>query len=657
MSGRNPLFGKQVTRRTVLAGTAGLVGAALVAGPAGAEGSLPIDGSTLPTFGPASETAAIVSMRVYGNSAYVVTRGVTPAPIVEIDLTTRQVVRTADLPSGDGAWAMTVAGDRIYVGMYADASVHWFEPATGAIGTVGRLGTNTFVWDLVTAPDGMIFAVTYPDGAVWQIDPATDVATKLGSPVPGAQYGRYLTADENRVYAGIYTPARLMAYERATGAWQDLTPAEAGGGAFGPFALAGDRLYACTAAGLITMARDGSGVQVVPKPSSESSLDAITVGPDGTAYVTTRRSGSVWSAVPGAAEMTRLAAPPNADEHRGLALLGRTLLGGAGSGALWWLDLDTGAYEYLDLIDAGLAVAPDKPQSMLLVDDQLYVGGHFVITKHDVRSWSKVRIRVPGEAKTLSRVGDQLYSGIYPSTELVKVDLATNEVQNLGSIGHGQQRPWQSVYDRETGLLLVTSAPGTGYLVGALTVLDVTTGTYEVYPNLLPDQSIVTVDVVDGIAYLGGDVIGGGGITPTQSSASIGAFDLGSRRLLWHDQPFTGHRSIQSLVVHRGIAYVIMKRNSGSWFGYDLERRRIVVDGTGQLSGYGDVLVSRGSVYVETNFGGNVYRLGPGLTQAQHLVNKLGDEWYTVPKLCPVPGSRSQAWGLSGRQITRIPLS
>lgn len=655
------MSGPKINRRTMLTTSAALAGTAVTqgvtnVGPARAD-DLPVDGGALPTYGPASETAAIVSMRTRGGFAYMVTRGVVPAPIVEMEIASRRVVRSVDLPSGEGAWAMAMAGDRIYVGMYPDAAVHWFEPETGAVGSLGRLGSNSFVWDLVTAPDGMIFAVTYPDGGVWQIDPSTDSATKIGSPVPGAQYGRYITADEHTVYAGIYTPNRLMAFDRAEGSWRDLTPAEADGTAFGPFAIADEQLYACTAAGLIVMTLEGAVVDVVPKPDSETSMDAITVGPDGTAYVTTRRSGAVWAAPSGAMSMTRLAAPPNSDEHRSLELHDRVLLGAAGSGALWWLDLDTGEYEYLDLIDAGLEVAPDKPQSMVLAMPHLYVGGHFVVTKHSVHNWSKVRIRVPGEAKTLTRVDDHIFSAVYPSTELVKINVASDEVQSLGHILHGQQRPWQSVYDPGTGLVLVASAPGTGSLIGALTVIDAATGDFEVYPGILGDQSVMTVAVVDGIAYLGGDVVGGGGVTPREESASIGAFDLSTRQLLWSDQPFPGHRSIQNLVVLDGIAYVIMKRDSGSWFAYDLRSRQVIADGSGQLSGYGDAVVSKGRVYVETNFGGNAYQIGPGLERARHLVDNLGDDWYTVPKLCPAPGRPTHsAWGLSGKEIARIPL-
>jgi hypothetical protein len=82
-----------------------------------------------------------------------------------------------------------------------------------------------------------------------------------------------------------------------------------------------------------------------------------------------------------------------------------------------------------------------------------------------------------------------------------------------------------------------------------------------------------------------------------------------------------------------------------------------MVRGTNKLSGYGEVFVHQGGVYVETNFGGNLYRLGPGLTEARLLVNKLGDGWYTVPQLSPVRGRPSQhVWGLADRDLVQLPL-
>jgi len=344
-----------ISRRTLLTGA--LVTGAATALPTSLAHAdeAPVDGSTLPKFAAACLTAAVVAMAVHNGHAYVVSRGIVPPRLTEIDLTTRQVIRTVELPVGEGGWGITVAAGKIYVGLYPVADVYCFDPAGGGLTRVGSLaGAGGFVWDMVTAPDGQIFAVSYPNGAIWQTDPATNTLTRIGAPVTGALYGRYVGAAGTTVYAGIYTPSKLIAYDRVGGGFRDLTPEAIRGQKFGPFAATADRLFAGSDGSLTSMALDGSDVRIVPLPAGETSIDAITVSADRTAYMTTRGSGTVWACGPDDTTLAAVATPAPADEHRRLELLdSSTLLGSTGSGVLWWLDVTTGEFELLDLIDAG----------------------------------------------------------------------------------------------------------------------------------------------------------------------------------------------------------------------------------------------------------------------------------------------------------------
>src|SRR3954452_9076219 len=335
-----------IPRRTVLAGA--LVTGALTAAPMTAHAEdAPIDGTILPTFGPAVVTAAVVATAVHDGYVYVVSRGIVPPRLTEVDLTTRQVTRTMELPVGEGGWGITVATGKIYVGLYPVADVYCFDPADGSLTRVGSLaGPGGFVWDMTTAPDGQIFAVSYPNGTVWQIEPATNALTRLGAPVTGAQYGRYVGAAGNYVYAGIYTPSELVAYDRSTRIFRDVTPEPIRGQTFGPFAATADRIYAGGGGSLTSMALDGTDVRIIPLPTGETGIDAIAVTPGGTAYVTTRGSGTVWFCGPGDTSLTEVATPAPQDEHRKLEFLdATTLLGSTGSGVLWWLDVSTGSFE------------------------------------------------------------------------------------------------------------------------------------------------------------------------------------------------------------------------------------------------------------------------------------------------------------------------
>ncbi|HEY6737576.1 MAG TPA: PQQ-binding-like beta-propeller repeat protein [Actinopolymorphaceae bacterium] len=611
-------------------------------------------GPGIETFGPASTTAAIVGATVLQDKAYVVTRGLVPPQLAEIDLATKEVVRTADLPSGEGGWATTVSNGQVYVGMYSVPDVHRFDPETGEVTTVGRLGGNSgFVWALTTAPDGTVYAATYPDGGIWEIRPDTGEFRRIAQPVPGAQYARYVAADDTHVYASVYTPGSLVAVERATGAVTKLNPPELVDETFGPVTLDGDRLITTSDHKIVTMRTDGTDVRIVELPESEVLVDAFEVGPDGTIYATTRRTGSVYALPPGADQLTRIATPSAADEHREIVLLDdTTLFGAAGSGGVWWLDVTTGRYTFVDLVDAGLTPGPERPQSIVYQggkDERVYVGGHWAVETYEPRTGKRGRIRVPGEVKAMLVHDGLVYMAMYPSTELVVLDPRSGEVRSLGTILHQQQRPWDMAYDRRTGLIVVASAPGTGLLEGALTVLDPRTGRIDVYPGIIDDESVMSVDAVDGIAYLGGDVLGGGGIEPTKTSASVVAFDLRQRKVLWQTRPLEGHRTFQDLSVHGGMLYGVMKRDAGTWFSMKLSNKRVVRQGS--VGSYGETFVHRGKVFA-TVFTGEIWQLGPSLPEPRVVASGLGNQWYTNPQLSMEAGW--YGWGIRDRDLARV---
>ncbi|MEV0389088.1 hypothetical protein [Nonomuraea sp. NPDC050643] len=610
------------------------------------------------TFGPASVTGAIVGAVVHEGKAYVVTRGQKPPVLAEIDLSTRKVVRSVFLPDApatgepEGGWATAVSGGKVYVGTYPVPDLYRFDPATGEVAHLGSFGRNGgFIWSLAAAPDGTLYAGTYPDGRVKEYVPATGAVRDFGVLAAGERYVRAVAADAENVYAGLLDKGKLVAINRATGAVKELAQGTAG---IGVVADHGDRVLAVSGLTLIDVRKDGTDARHVPLGSG--SLDALTVAPDGTVYGTSRPDGAVHRYRTGDSALTKVAEPPSQDdETRRLALVDEhTLAGFAGSGGMWWLDLRTGRSEFTDLIEAGLPTGAERPQSMLLVPGRaVYVGGHFFMDVRDLRTGDKRRFRVPGEPKDLVRRGDKIYAAIYPSGQIISMDLRTDKVRSLGRLGNDQQRPWDIEYDPVTDKLLVASAPLGARLEGALSIVDPDTGQIDSYPGVIPGQSLMSLslDSRKGIVYLGGDVLGGGGVPPVKTSASVAAFDLRSRTVRWQADPVAGLRTFQDIKVHGGLLYGLYKRDSGTWIALDLATRTVKHQGT--LSGYGELTVHRGKVFASTFFGGgNAYELG---TEAKHLATGLGDDWYTNPQLHFEPGSW-RAWALSGRHLARIDL-
>ncbi|MGV9598688.1 outer membrane protein assembly factor BamB family protein [Streptosporangium sandarakinum] len=624
----------------------------MAAQPASAAGR---DTPAYQTYGPASLTGAIVGAAVADGKAYVVTRGQKPPVVAEIDLATRKVIRTATLPDGpaagepEGGWATVVSGGKVYIGTYPVPDLYSFDPATGEVAHLRSFGANGgFVWSLAAAPDGTLYLGTYPKGRVWEYVPSTGAVRDFGVLTAGERYVRAVAADDTTVYAGLLDKGKLVAIDRATGAVRELAQGPTG---IGAIALGGDRVYAASGGVLIDTRRDGTDTRMVD--TGLSSFDALAVAPDGTVYITSRPDGAVHAYRNGT--VTKIAEPPSpGDETRRLVLDGQTLTGFAGSGGMWRLDLSTAESRFTDLIEAGLPAGSERPQSMLLVPNRaLYVGGHFWMDVRDLRTGEKRRFRVPGEPKDLVRRGNMIYAAMYPSGEIISIDIRDDSVHSLGFLGHGQQRPWDLEYDEATDRLLVASAPLGAALEGALSVVDPDTGKMDVYPGVIRDESLMSlsVDSGAGIVYLGGDVLGGGGTPPTRTSASIAAFDLRSRTVLWEAEPLAGNRTIQDIKVHDGLLYVLYKRNSGTWIALDLADRTIRSQGT--LPGYGELTIHRGRVFAQTFFGGgNAYELG---STAKLLATGLGDEWYTNPQLHFAPGSWD-AWTLIGRDLAKVRL-
>lgn len=607
------------------------------------------------TYGPASLTGAIVGAAVHDGKAYVVTRGLKPPVVAEIDLATRKVVRTATLPDGpaagepEGAWATVVSGGKVYIGTYPVPDLYSFDPATGEVAHLRSFGANGgFVWSLAAAPDGTLYLGTYPNGRVWEYVPSTGAVRNFGVLATGERYVRAVAADDTTVYAGLLDKGKLMAIDRATGAIRELAQGPTG---IGAIALGGDRVYAASGGILIDARKDGTDTRMID--IGVSSFDALTVAPDGAVYATSRPDGAVYVYRNGA--VVKIAEPPSpGDETRRLVLDGQTLIGFSGSGGMWWLDLPTAKSQFTDLIEAGLPAGAERPQSMLLVPNRaLYVGGHFWMDVRDLRTGEKRRFRVPGEPKDLVRRGNKIYAAMYPSGQIISIDMRDDSIRSLGFLGHGQQRPWDLEYDEGTDTLLVASAPLGAALEGALSVVDPDTGRIDVYPGVIHDESLMSlsVDSRAGIVYLGGDVLGGGGTPPTRTSAAIAAFDLRSRTVLWEVEPLAGNRTLQDIKVHDGLLYALYKRDSGTWIALDLADRTIRHQGT--LSGYGELTVHRGRVFAQTFFGGgNAYELG---STATLLATGLGDDWYTNPQLHFAPGSWD-AWTLVGRNLAKVTL-
>lgn len=603
-------------------------------------------------FGTASLSAAIVGMAVDGTTAYLVTRGQTPPKVVTYDTASRAVTDVVSLDRGDGGWACAVSGGKVYVGTYSFGDIYEYDPAATTARRIGTIGpSGTIVYAATTAPDGVVYFGTYPRGEVWSLDPATGTLTNLGQAFTGSQYARLLAVDESYVYAGTI-PAHIVRIDRGTGERVDImptgTPLDAGLGALATY---NGRVYAASAFGVHDIASDGSGYVPVPA-DGEYLVDSLLVTDDGGLLALGRQTGSILRRE--GDRMVRIAQGSSGDEGRGLALLpDGTVFAATGSGQVCFLAPGAGAAQLADLSDDARAAGPELLQSMCAAGGSVYVGGHFAITVHQPARGISRKYPVAGEAKVIVDWRGQMISGLYPTGEVIELNPRTGQTHSFGVIGNNQQRPWDIAYHQASGLVLIASAPAYGHLQGALTLLDPATGKMEVRLDILPNQALNAISVDGDLAYIAGDTWGGNGIPPTEPTSQVAVFDIGRREVVDRFAPLPGQPSMQHVEVSDGILYALYKRTSGTWIAYDLASRTVLQ--SGKLSGYGEVVAHRGRVYAAANFGDNIYQVGPGLASAQPLYQGIGTNWYTVPRIEPVPGAQL-AWTAVNGNLALIAL-
>ncbi|WP_152362981.1 PQQ-binding-like beta-propeller repeat protein [Microlunatus speluncae] len=630
--------------------------AALAGGGLTGLGTLPAHAEPAPpkSYGIAALSAAIVGFATDGSTAWCVSRGQTPPKVITFDIASQAVTRVVGLERGDGAWAAGLSGGKLYLGTYSFGDLIEYDPATGTATTLGSIGpTGTIPWQTVAAPDGVIYLGTYPRGEVWSYDPATGTLTNLGQTVPGSQYARLLTVDDQYLYVGTI-PAHIIRIDRVSGEKVELLPADTTLSGLAALAVRDGKVYAGTGQGVIEINRDGSGFVDLPAPPDEYSIDALTFDADGTVIGLGRRTGHILRR--DGNTMALIGQGPAGDENRGVAVLddGR-IIGACGSGLIFTFDPDSGELQASDLTADPDAAGPELLQSLCLgPGGTVAAGGHFSITVHQPSRRTTERFHVAGEPKDMIPWRDGIIAALYPSTELIMLRPNNGHIRSYGRIMNGQQRPWSIVRHPGTGTVLIASAPPTGSLQGGLTLLDPVSGDFEVRLDILPNQGLTSISLDGDLAYIAGDTWGGGGTPPTEPTSQVAIFDVATGTVVERIAPLPGQPSIQSVAVHDGILYVSYKRTSGTWIAYDLAQRTVIAQG--KLSGYGVITPYRGQVYAGANFGDNLYRIGPGLTQAELLHTGIGTNWYTVPRIIP-SGRGNTAWTAIDRDLTLIDLS
>lgn len=613
-------------------------------------------GPVVDDLGPASLVTATTAADRIGDRIYTATAGVSPVVVGGYDPATERIEESYELPTGGGVWAIEHIGTDLYVGTYTPGDLYKIDTVTGQVAKVASMGS--FIWALDVSPDGKIFAGTYPTAEVYEYDPATGQTTNHGVAMPGEQYVRSIAADESAIYAGIGTKAHLVRIDRATGARTDiLPPAYADRTFVATLDLVGSTLVAGmspTATMLIFDTADPSNPREV-QVDNDNYITAITAEQEtGDVYFGTRPSGTLYRYRTASESLDRLGVPydgasfyrifPESDVVRAEL-----------AGQVTTYDKASGEFGVVDLAEAGLPPTPELAMAIAAAEDYVLVSGKAGIQVHNLTAGTNRRISLPGEAKTMTPVGDRVHLGVYTLARLWTMRAGGADLRELTRVEHEQTRPTDAEYDPTTGKLLMTTEPDYGKYSGTLTIYDPRSRALDVYRGVVPDQSVQSVAAWSGTAYLGSHTRNSLGTEPIATDATLSAFDLSSRRVLWELTPVPGATAIVDLERHRARLYGTT--NDGRLFEFDPSTKTVRAVVRIADRGQNELVSARGVLYGTD--GKVLYRVDPQLSGPPVITTIIGGldaQWYGGrPLLTVAPDARS-LYTLRGRNLIRVHL-
>ncbi|MCW3814685.1 twin-arginine translocation signal domain-containing protein [Micromonospora sp. DR5-3] len=648
-----------LSRRSFLAGSA-LTGVALVTEQS--LGLLPAsaENATTPTptsYGPASLTAAVRGAAVIGDRVFITSRFNTPEGkmrLGEFNVHTGETHAIVDLAiASSGGQKLATDGRYVYVGPAGSADVYRYDPQTKELIAWARAGgATTWYYDMVVHGEHLYIG-TYPDCTVKRIRLA-DATVETYGRISTSLYAAAVAVDDEYVYGGSAAPGRLLMWPKQGGAATDLS-AHLSASPVGilDMTVSDGVLYVASGRQLISVNRDGTGRVSRDIPAEDRYVDQVAVGSDGKVYALCRLTTNLYEVT--ADGLVKVGQPLADVENQLLAPLpGGGLVGVSGLGHVWTAT-PGGAVTVWQTATRGFGY-PETVQSMMRHSyDTVWVGGHYAMTVHRPEAGTSERFDVNGEVKAMAEgKAGVVYAGLYPSAQLVAINPDTFEISPLGLLGNEQLRTKRIQFDKKRNQLIVASSPQTTKHTGALTFVDLASGSFDVHREFLPEQSVMDVVVQGTTAYIVGDTYGEGTSGPLRKTAQVAAVDVVTRTLLWREEIKPDWQSYESVYVVGNLLYAVGRRPRGAWFAYDLHTRTVVMEG--DLGGYGQLNGVKGRVFSWVHWTNDISALPtvPG-GEVTTLYDNVPRGWYNNPMFSFTPNGRS-TWGMLGNDLALFPL-
>jgi hypothetical protein len=528
---------------------------------------------------------------------YVVCTG-DPAVLSIIDVRTGRRVQAFELADAEASWGSVV--DRrghLYIGTHGKVLLYRYVPGDQKPEKLGALPGETHHWRLAADELGNIYGGTYPGGKVFKYDPERGEFTDYGRMADGENYVRSVACGRGKVYAGTGSAkAQLFEIDPDGGAKRGIPLPER--------FRNHKEIYDLSVAGDLLFARLTYHVSTSP-------LHNVTLVYD----LRSEKWIDEWPNTPGWD-----VSPPDDNNcvyfkqgdrlmkydltARRLMDTGLNISAVEATRGFCWIDVEDPDFPGRSLVSAnmrcryfiynpatghcrwmkGEALGPPAILRSMAIgpDGRLYIGAYGsagVMARYDADGNAFESLRGMPQIEGMAAVRGKLYMGAYPNAGLYEYDPArpwsfgeNPRKLPFNARDHEQDRPFVIIPAGDQ--LAVGTVPAAGRLGGALCLYDPETSATDVFRDIVPEQSVLALEYMDGLIYGGTTVWGGYGIAAKAEEAKLFIWDVRTRRKVWEGPPIAGEKAVSALRFDaNGLLWGIA---GGSLFAFDPQSRRTV---------------------------------------------------------------------------------
>lgn len=589
---------------------------------------------------------------------YTVVQGA-PSVFTVIDIKTEKVLKSMPLENTEGAWSVKVSTDgSVYLGAYNKGLLYRYLPDTDEMINLGHpLPTKDAVlYPMDSGKDGKMYGGNYPSGSVYEYDPVTNKFTDYGTmafKTSGERWTRVTVydPDHHKIYAGVGNEARLVEYDITTGVKRDILPDKYKNIiSVYDLNLVGGKLFARKEANnsfetFVMDASTGQQIEITNGDTGEKGFELINYS-RGVSPKSPVANKLYYAGLNGMLHEYDL----STDTYRSLGVSidgaaigysyvelqeegfpGYSLVGLSGNGGkMFKYNLETGNVKLTDVM---LPAEPVKIHDIEKgPDGKIYTTGYLAgnIGIHTPTTGESMYLNGMSQSEGATVIHNKMYFGVYPDAKIYEYDLSkpwnrdNSDKLNpdlLFTLTKNDQIPGYTLQDRPFGMagseelnkLFIGTVPKNGLLGGVLAVYDLNERKEpEVFSNIVPDQSIISLVYKDGIVYGGSSIYGGQGGTPTASEAVLFMWDVQKKEKVFEIVPVPGKKSITAL--HMGPDGNIWGLSNGALFIFDPKQRKIIyskdefpsaagrwIDGSMETGSDGNVYATVGGSFFKVN--------------------------------------------------------